>query len=478
MAECRGFIVAATASGAGKTTVTLGLLKAFRELGYRLSSAKAGPDFIDPRFHEGICRRSCLTLDSWAMRPEVLDSLVIELSSDSDLCVVEGVMGLFDGAANGRGSTAELAKQLGLPIILIIDVRRQAQSAAAILKGFSTYDPECPITGVILNGIASDRHEYLLRQAIEPLAIPVLGALRYRSELGLPSRHLGLVQASEHEDFETFGNAAGAFITEKIDLNTLSDLAMPLTQSLCPGQPEPDTFGLRPLGQVIAVAQDAAFEFYYPHILRKWQAAGAEIIPFSPLADNPPSPHADAVYLPGGYPELYAAQLSSSSNFLNGLSQAAENDCLIYGECGGYMVLGDYLVDGRGEKFRMAGLLPVSTSLSPPRRQLGYRRLSHDTPLPWGRHLRGHEFHYASIIDKSADPCQDKTTGLFEAEDVEGQSLGKLGHRRGRVMGSFAHIIDQEHDDGGNASGQSRSPDRSVRSGQRQFKLKQGDPGP
>ncbi|MGI9568630.1 MAG: cobyrinate a,c-diamide synthase, partial [Desulfobulbia bacterium] len=316
----------------------------------------------------------------------------------------------------------------------------------------------CNICGVILNRVASERHEYLLRQAITPLGIPVLGVLRNHTELSLPSRHLGLVQAKENEDFETFANKAGRIVAKHIDLDKLVNLAQPIRDQLDTGSQPPSNVGLRPLGQVIAVAQDSAFDFSYPHILEKWRKDGAEIIPFSPLANKPPSPRADAVYLPGGYPELFAGLLSTNTTFLDGLRRSAENDCLIYGECGGYMVLGEFLTDKQGDKFPMARLLPVSTSFFTQRLHLGYRRLRHTSPLPWAQQLRGHEFHYACITELATDTPQVKFTPLFEAEDVEGHSLGNFGHCWGRTMGSFAHVIDQEHDDTTNRSENTSEP--------------------
>jgi len=432
LAEPRGLVIAAPSSGAGKTLVTLGLLRAFLRAGTAVSSAKAGPDYIDPRFHEAASGRACFNLDGWAMREALVPDIAGQCAKDSELMLIEGVMGLFDGAAGGGGSTADLAGALGLPVVLVVDAKSQGQSAAALVKGFAEFRDDCRIAGVIFNRVASPVHAAIVSDAVKALNIPVLGALREDRDIVVPSRHLGLVQASEHRALDTFLDRAADLLTEGVDLNALGKIAQPL------GSNDFQTPRLPPLGQRVAVARDEAFGFAYPHLLEAWQSAGAEVATFSPLANEAPPGDADAVYLPGGYPELHAERLAANATFLDGLRHAATRGALVYGECGGFMTLGEYLIDGDGARHAMAGLLPLGTSFAKRGLKLGYRKLGHASPLPWPSKLRGHEFHYSTL------EWQGEADSLFEAEDSKGTQLGKTGLRRGSVMGSYAHIIDME----------------------------------
>jgi len=429
----RGLLIAAPASGCGKTTVTLALIRALIGTGHKVVSAKAGPDYIDPAFHRMASSNTCFNLDPWAMRRQTLAHLASHMAGEGDLLVVEGMMGLFDGARDGTGTSADLAEFLSLPVILIVDAASQSHSISAVVEGFANHRKGCKIAGIILNRVGSDAHEKMLRQALMPVGIPVIGALKRDAVFDLPHRHLGLVQAGEHEDLETFIVQAAARLTETLDLDLLVQLAQPLRF-------KPETTSskpLPPLGQNIAIARDSAFEFTYPHFLHNWREAGAAISFFSPLANQAPAPDSDAIYLPGGYPELHAGRLSGNQIFLQGLRKAAAAQTLIYGECGGYMVLGEVLTDERGHDHPMAGLLPVSTSFARRKLHLGYRKL---TPVgsstAWTQALSAHEFHYASITKT------EKAGPLFSAVDATGSLLGTIGHQRGRVMGSFAHIID------------------------------------
>lgn len=432
MAEPRAVVIAAPASGSGKTLVTLGLLRAFRQRGTPVSSAKAGPDYIDPRFHEAASGRPCFNLDCWAMSGSRVKSLACHAARETDLLLTEGVMGLFDGASGGGGSTADLAVLLGLPVTLVVDAPRQGQSVAALVKGFAEFHRDCRVASVILNRVASDTHAVLLKEALSPLGIPVLGTVPEEPGLSVPSRHLGLIQAGEHAELERFLDRAAALMAASVDLDALAACASPLPAAM--EQPA----SLPPLGQRMAVASDEAFGFAYPHLLEGWRGAGAQIMPFSPLANEAPDDGADAIYLPGGYPELHAGTLAANESFINGLKAAAERGALIYGECGGYMVLGDYIDDEKGARHAMAGLLPVGTSFAKRRLSLGYRRLTQSNALPWPRALRGHEFHYSTLDwQGEADP-------LFDAVDSRGKPAGAMGQRRGNVMGSYAHVIDLE----------------------------------
>jgi cobyrinic acid a,c-diamide synthase len=438
-----GLLIAAPSSGAGKTSVTLGLLRAFRRAGIAMASAKAGPDYIDPAFHAAAGGRPCANLDPFAMRPELLAALAAEAVLPGDAgeagaegLVVEGMMGLFDAAADGTGSSADLAVTLGLSVALVVDCARQSHSVAALVRGFRDHRADVALAGVILNRVGSARHAGMLAQAIAPLSLPVLGVLPASPGLSLPERHLGLVQAMEHADLENFLDRAADWVAAGLDLEALRALAR-RGDGAAPGRPAgPAVSRLPPFGQQIAVARDEAFAFAYPHLLGGWRGAGASLSFFSPLADEAPDPGADAVYLPGGYPELHAGRLAAATRFAAGLHAAAARGAAVYGECGGYMVLGEALVDAQGTSHVMPGLLPLTTSFAARRRHLGYRRVEM-AGFPWDGALTAHEFHYASIVrEGAADP-------LLRARDAAGTDLGPMGLRLGRVGGSFVHVIDR-----------------------------------
>ncbi len=430
-----GLIVAAPASGHGKTIVTLGLLRHFRDSGVPIASFKVGPDYIDPAFHAAASGRPCRNLDLWAMRDGVLRTLAARISSEAELVIGEGVMGLFDGPGEGKGSTADLAAATGWPVVLVIDVRAQAASAAALVHGFADFRTDVRIAGVIFNRIASAAHARMIERACEGLAPRLLGFLPTVDDIELPERHLGLVQAQEHPALEAAIARAARLVGEHLDTAAIHALARPAGLAVTGTDA-----AWRPLGQRIALAHDVAFTFAYPHLIEGWREAGAEILPFSPLADEPPAPSADAVFLPGGYPEMHAGRLAAARRFLDGLHAAAARGAFVYGECGGYMVLGRGLVDADGRRHAMADLLPLETSFAEARLHLGYRRaeLLADCPLgPRGTVLRGHEFHYARIVR------EDHRRALFVARDAAGVDLGRCGMRLGSVAGSFLHVIDR-----------------------------------
>ncbi len=432
----RGLIIAAPHSGAGKTTVTLAILAALSRRGIKVRAAKAGPDYIDPAFHAAAIGAPSLNLDSWAMPRPLLDVLAAQAADAADIFIIEGVMGLFDGAsgvAGQCGATADLAAHFGLPVVLVLDISRQAQSAAAVVRGFATHDPAVRIVGVILNRTASEKHRALVADAIASLGIPVFGAVPREAALALPERHLGLVQAGEHADLAGLIDRLAAMAERHLDLDALIANAAPLSVEAARGV----ATALPPPGQRVTLAQDRAFSFIYPHLVEAWRRAGAEIIPFSPLADEPPAEYADCCWLPGGYPELHADALAAADRFKSGLRRFAGTRP-VHGECGGYMVLGESLEDAAGKQHAMAGLLGHATSFARRKLHLGYRtaRLLSDTVLgAKGTILRGHEFHYASLAAAGDDDA------FAELDDGEGRALGKSGGQRGRVTGTFFHAI-------------------------------------
>jgi cobyrinic acid a,c-diamide synthase len=435
----KGLVIAAPASGSGKTLVTAGLLRHLRRSGLDVAAAKAGPDFIDPTLHAAASGRVCCNLDPWAMRRATVAGIVAELEATADLVLCEGVMGLFDGTgADGEsGSTAELARLTGWPVVLVVDAHGQGASVAALLRGFAEHDPRARPVGVIFNRVSGARHYTLLSQAVARHMpdLVCLGALSADRALALPSRHLGLVPAGELPETDGAIDRAGAVIAASINVNRLTGLAR---KSSLPG--EFQTRGIPPLGKRVAMACDQAFRFAYPTLVEGWRREGTEVVRFSPLANEAPDPAADSIYLPGGYPELWAGQLAAAKNFIAGLRLAASEGKPIYGECGGYMVLGHDLVDSQGSGHSMAGLLPLSTSFCERRLQLGYRSATLIDSGRLGRAgacFRGHEFHYATIVDErgAAEP-------LFSVTDAAGRQLGTAGLRRGSVFGSFVHLID------------------------------------
>jgi cobyrinic acid a,c-diamide synthase len=432
-------VIAAPRSSSGKTTITLGLLRAFARRGVAVAGAKCGPDYIDPAFHEAATGRPSVNLDAWSMEPPTLAALASGTAEGARLTLCEGLMGLFDGvpADPGRsGSSADVAAATGWPVLLVLDVSGQSQSAAALAKGCASYDPRIHVAGVIINRVGSPRHRRLVTEAIEALGIPVLGSVPRSDSVVLPERHLGLVQASETSGLSGILDAMADLVEAHCDLEAILKAAAPLRLGVEPGAGT----ALPPPGQRIALARDAAFSFIYPHLLQGWRGAGAEILPFSPLGDEAPPHRCDVAWLPGGYPELHAGKLAGNSAFLTGLANFAATRP-VHGECGGFMTLGQSLIDADGVAHRMAGLLGVSTSFASRKMHLGYRDVTLAADCCLGRKgsgLKGHEFHYASITDDGGDEP------LALVTDAYGAPPAPMGGRRGHVTGSFFHVIAQQ----------------------------------
>jgi cobyrinic acid a,c-diamide synthase len=434
MTAC-GILIAAPRSGSGKTTITLGLQRALVKRGLTVRGLKCGPDYIDPAFHAAATGAASANLDSYAMPEALLGQIASEVAS-ADIVITEGSMGLFDGVPGleGRtGASADIAALFGWPVLLVVDVSGQAQSAGAVALGCMRYDERITVAGVILNKVASERHRRLACAGMEKIGLPVFGALPREASLILPERHLGLVQAGETEDLHQRLDALAEAVSAAVDLDAVIAAAgatrLPAAPAPFPALPAP--------GRRIAIARDAAFSFVYPHVEAGWGAAGATLAPFSPLADEPPPDDCDACWLPGGYPELHAGRLAAADRFMTGLRSFAETRP-VHGECGGYMVLGRSLVDAEGASHAMAGLLSVETSFAKRKMNLGYRRavLRADGPLgPAGQALTGHEFHYATILSQGEDEPFAMVT------DPHGSPPAPAGSRRGLVSGSFFHAI-------------------------------------
>jgi cobyrinic acid a,c-diamide synthase len=436
-----GILISAPASGTGKTTVTLGLLAAFRAQGLCVQPFKSGPDYIDPAFHAAAAGRVSVNLDSWSMTEARIRRLALQ-GQGADLIVAEGSMGLFDGVAiageAGNGASADVAAMMGWPVIVVLDVSGQAQTAAAVAYGMAQFRKGLNVAGVILNKVASPRHEALIRVGMEAAGLRVLGALPRKAEISLPERHLGLVQAEELPRLEAILAEAAAFVSAHCDLAAIRAVAATHGGASIPASiPAP----IPAPGERIALARDAAFSFVYPHLLAEWRAQGATILPFSPLADEAPDPSATVCWLPGGYPELHAGRLSGCHVFRNGLTEFARTRP-VHGECGGYMALGQGLVAADGTRHAMVGLLGLETSFAKRRMHLGYRlaRPHHAVPgLAAGTALRGHEFHYATILSQP-------DAALASVTDATGQPVPETGSYRlfdggGCASGTFFHLI-------------------------------------
>jgi cobyrinic acid a,c-diamide synthase len=424
----KALLVSAARSGSGKTVVAIGLQRAFARQGLRIAAAKAGPDYIDPAFHHAATGRPSINLDGFAMSPAHLLGFAANAAEGTDLLIAEGVMGLFDGTA--AGSSAALATTLGWPVLLVLDASASAQTVAAVAHGLATFPGGPPAIGALVNRVASPRHGRMIAGGFRHIGLPLFGLIPTDDRLALPSRHLGLVQAEETAALAARIDGIADVIAEHVDLAAIHGAARPVT-------PAPlATPTLRPPGQRIAIARDAAFGFLYPHLLDGWRRAGAEIAFFSPLADEGPPETCDVCWLPGGYPELHAGRIAGNARFLDGLRSFAKTRP-VHGECGGYMVLGRMLEDADGTRHAMAGLLPIETSFSRRRLHLGYRRATWRTAMPFaaaGATSTGHEFHYATLTTNEGEPLADMVDG-------EGTALPPAGTRVGRVTGSFFHLI-------------------------------------
>lgn len=429
-----GLLIGAARSGSGKTTIALGLMRALARRGMRVSAVKCGPDYIDPAFHAAATGRDSLNLDSWAMGPALIAELAASAGRGADIIIAEGAMGLFDGApggAAGVGASADIAALLGWPVLLAHDVSGQAQTGGAVIRGLATYDSRLTTAGVILNRVGSERHRRLVTLGLASADIRILGSLPRNDHVGLPERHLGLVQAAETSNLEARLDALADFVEAHADVPAIVAAAR-----AGPAPHRAQAGAQKPPAQRIAVARDDAFSFFYPHLARAWRAAGADIIFFSPLADQSPPPDCDLCWLPGGYPELHAGRLAQARNFIDGLRAFAEKRP-VHGECGGYMTLGRALIDAQGAAHEMAALLDLETSFAKRNLHLGYRtaKLVADHALGDANDvLRGHEFHYASILKESGEP-------FVLARDAYSETDAPAGLRNSLVSGSFFHFI-------------------------------------
>ena len=443
----KSIVIAAPMSGSGKTTITLGLLECLKRRGLVVAPFKVGPDFIDPGWHKLATGRPSINLDGWMCTEHFVRDTFARHARGADITVIEGAMGLFDGidGDSEAGSTAQIARFVNAPVILVVDAKSQARSAAALVRGFAGFDPRVRVAGVIFNNVGSENHARILRQAMASSLpeIRVLGCIPRDERMHIPSRHLGLVTAAEnpiHEDF--LGHLAGV-VEKYVDMNSLLSSAELGCQTY--------TFDIRLVKSVgltpIAVARDEAFCFVYEDNLRLLREAGAEICEFSPMRDSALPEGIGGIYLPGGYPELYAEHLASNEAMKTAIREAVEKDMPVYAECGGFI----YLTRGqasatdingvkRGNSTRLlefAGIFPVTTRMLPRRKALGYRQveLLADSPIARkGSVARGHEFHYSEM--EAMPEWVERVYMISRKENV----LGSEGFRYRNCLASYVHL--------------------------------------
>lgn len=431
-------VIAGVSSGVGKTTVTAAIIRGLCRRGRRVQPYKCGPDYIDPGFLSQAAGRPCRNLDSWMVPNEAMLELFHHANRNADIAVVEGVMGLYDGR-NGlaaEGSTAAVAKALGAPVLLVVDAARMSASAAAVVLGYRDFDPAVNLAGVIVNNTGSESHRRWVSQAIKTATgLPVLGCLPRDATVSLPERHLGLVPAAEKDDLDGFWQKLEESITAKIDIEGITGIAgnarlnTPPKNNIFPETP-------RKTGGRIAVARDAAFTFYYEDNLDILRARGAELVMVSPLNDRALPPDIDGIYIGGGFPEIFAEQLSLNASFREDLRTKAVNGLPVYAECGGLMYLCEAIRDGNGKEHSMAGLIPVKAEMLGKRARLGYTEAAaaRDSILmKKGGTVRGHLFHWSQA------PLLAERTAYYlttSEDQPEGYVLGEGGN----ILASYLHL--------------------------------------
>jgi cobyrinic acid a,c-diamide synthase len=433
----KGIVIAGTQSGCGKTSVSLGLMAALRRRGLSVQPFKVGPDFIDPGHHEAVTGRTSHNLDGWMLGRDTVRGIFGRYAAGADVVVVEGVMGLFDGASGTgeTGSTAEIAKWLGLPVLLVVDARSMARSAAALVGGFLSFDPGLAFAGVAMNKVGSAGHRDILAEAASALPVPVLGYLGREDGIMTPSRHLGLVTAQDHAWEEHALGRLSAWIETGLDLDGL--LASLPALDLSGLQPAPPPARIVRRAR-IGLARDRAFCFYYAESLRLLEQAGAELVPFSPMADPHLPPGLDGLYLGGGYPELHGPALADNASMRVDVKRFAYSGRPVHAECGGFMYLLRAIEAGGGAAYPMAGVFNRTCRMADRLQALGYREVATTLPTllgPAGTVLRGHEFHYSAL--EGADP---EARQAYAATDRNGRPAAAEGLLRADALGSYVHL--------------------------------------
>ncbi len=429
-------IIAGPQSGVGKTTVTAAVGGALRRRGLRVETFKAGPDYIDPSYLTEAVGSPCRNLDTSLLDATAVRELIARRAQSCDIALVEGMMGLFDGRGgdDDSGSTAELARLLAAPVVLVLDVGAMAGSAAAIALGFRQFDARVQFAGVVLNRVAGNAHYAMTARPIELQAgLPVLGFLPIDARLCLPERHLGLIPVDERGPGDQWFSGLAHAAEEHIDLRRL--LALSAEFKAPASSPRLFPTGRQPTCTRVAVARDRAFNFYYQDSLDLLEEWGAELVPFSPLCDSSLPRDVDAIYIGGGFPEVYARELAENEGMKRSLAHAVERGALVYGECGGLMYLGRSLASSDADAHEMAGLLPIASDMAADHLTIGYRRVRLRSRAPFanqGEELRGHEFHWSRM---TTDPADE--TAAYEFLD---ESSRLEGYAVGNVFASYVHL--------------------------------------
>ncbi len=445
MMKAPRIMLAGTHSGVGKTTITTAVMSLLTKAGHRVNPFKVGPDYIDPSYHGLATGRPCRNLDCWMLQPAHVYELFYRTAQKGGINVIEGVMGLFDGASgtSDEGSSAQIAKLTRTPVILIVDAKSAARSVAATVLGFKNFDPALNLAGVILNRVGSERHLALVSEAIEKYCnVPIVGHIKKNASLELPSRHLGLIPTGEGGELTEKVGQLGEVIAEGIDLAGIAAIAENAPE-LVP--PEKDALFPRGLhdtdmgGRVkIGIAQDEAFSFYYQDGLDILEHFGATLVPFSPIHDRKLPAGLQGLYIGGGYPEIYARELSGNQSMLASIRQFGNSGRPVYGECGGFMYMTEGITDGAGEFFPMVGLIPGKTAMRKKLVSLGYvTAICQGENLfgPVGTKLRGHEFHYS---DYEGDTCGDGAA--FQLIRNRTKEEVPAGYASGQVLASYLHV--------------------------------------
>ncbi|UFJ59646.1 cobyrinate a,c-diamide synthase [Brevibacillus sedimenti] len=437
-ANHRRIVIAGTGSGAGKTTVTIGLMAALKKKGYVVQGFKCGPDYIDPTYHTAVTGRVSRNLDSWMLPHDTVREIFARGSEGADIAVIEGVMGMYDGKepTSDRGSTAEISLLTASPVLLVVNCQSMARSAAAIVKGFQMLNPQVKIVGVIANKAGSEGHFQIIKAAVEQeCGVPVVGYLRREDGLEIPERHLGLVPSVERGELQPLFDRLAERVAESVDVDRIWELAQAE-----PFSAERKLFAPVPLVPKekrvkIAVARDAAFHFYYPENLELLEANGAELLSFSPLAGEPVPQEADGLYIGGGFPEEFAAELSRSRTVLESIRRAVRDGLPTLAECGGFMYLTDAIVTTDGHTYPMAGIIPGAVTMQKRLAALGYREVqgtAENFLIGPDELVHGHEFHYSTFAPEHTMPYAYQTKGL--------RGTKPEGYARGNLVAGYTHL--------------------------------------
>ncbi len=427
-------VIAGTNSGVGKTTIVAGLLSAYKQRGLTVQSFKVGPDYIDPGFHKIASGRDCYNLDTWLVSPHKMTPFFASMADGVDLAIIEGVMGLYDGGREGVSSTAEVAKQLNAPVVLVIDCKAMGESAAAIAKGFRDYDSDVKFGGVILNRLGSANHEHMIRQGMEKIGVPVIGAIYRDNRMHSPERHLGLTPVTEFDPTESLQTMTDA-INHMVDLDALLALGESAPSLTLQQQEQTELDYTTPVR--IGVAYDEAFSFYYPANLATLEAAGAELVYFSPLKDSE-VPDVQGLVFGGGFPEMFLTDLSKNKSMKKSILKANEKGMPIYAECGGLMYLCENIRGFDGTSMPMVGVVPADCVMQDKLQKVGYvtaTALQDTILIPTDHSVRGHEFHFSTMEPHIEEfPWAFHLEGGWKAQSYNG------GYATKNVLASYLHL--------------------------------------